>query len=95
MSLTLKTDTEVPQGLSFEELLVFLQTKTQLLMYINEGVLGWWNSLEEVPDGGYEVDEYCNGDGYHVVTAKETHPTYGYKQSFTVVSDDVVIRMCK
>jgi len=94
MTLILKADTEVPRDLNFEELLLFLQKRTHLLMYINEGVIGWWKSLDEVPNGGYEIDDTYSSDEYYVINSKEINHSYGYKDSFTVISSEVVCRMC-
>lgn len=93
MSSTLKAEIDVRQGSTFEDLLIRMQKQTHLLLFSDRGRIGWWKSLDEVPNGGYTLANNGCPYGYYILVAEEVDPTCGYKQSFTVVSDEVASRM--
>ncbi len=57
MTLHIKDDLVIPiKGLLIEVVMAHFQTRTNLILYVYDGEIHYWPSLDEVPDGGYDID---------------------------------------
>lgn len=89
-TITITGEFAIPiAGLCLEQIMAYLQTKTDMILYVFDGEIRSWNSMDEVPS-----------DGYYIGCCSHTNPCYWScvprdgTDEYWVSSFDAVMKMC-
>ncbi len=55
-TIKITSDLDIPvKGLCLEQMMAHLRTKTELILYVFDGEIHCWKSMDDIPSGGYSI----------------------------------------
>lgn len=95
MSIKLSDDFVLPiDGMCLEMIMSMLQSKTDLLLYVHNGSLHYWQSIEDVPVGGFSRGSTSENPLYFECVPTSDERKTEYEDEMWVCSQEVIDRLC-